>query len=73
MNISSLEPYKKEEVLVEYSAVFPKPYPSQTRHLLPNQDYGAFKSIDLQNPKIEVAEIEVVNEAGRRKIECDYP
>lgn len=64
--ISSLEPYKKEEVLVEYSAVFPKPYPSQTRHLLPNQDYGAFKSIDLQDPKIEVAEIEVVNEAGRR-------
>ena len=51
-------------MLVEYSAVFPEPYPSQTRHLLPNQDYGAFKSIDLQDPKIEVVEMEVVNEMG---------
>ena len=49
---------------MEYSAVFPKPYPSQTRHLLPNQDYGAFKSIDLQDPKIEVVDMEVVNEMG---------
>lgn len=51
-------PYHKEDVLIEYSIDLPKPYASQTRYLLPNQDYGAFKSIELSNPKIEITRIE---------------
>ena len=49
-----LAPYKKEEIVVEYSISLPQPYQSQTRYLLPNQDYGAFKSITLSNPNIEM-------------------
>ena len=55
---SFLAPYTKEEVIVEYSIDLPQPYQSQTRYLLPNQDYGAFKSIELFNPKIEWSDME---------------
>lgn len=51
-------------MLVEYSVELPSPYPSQKRYLLPNQDYGAFKSIDLHDPKIEVVEIDVLGDQG---------
>lgn len=51
-------------MLVEYSVELPSPYPSQKRSLLPNQDYGAFKSIDLHDPKIEVVEIDVLGDQG---------
>lgn len=59
-----IEPYKKTEVFVEYSVALPAPYPSKKRYLLPNQDYGAFKSIHLEDPKIEVVDIEVLNGIG---------
>ena len=52
---------------MQYTAEFPAPLPSQKRYLLPNQDYGAFKSINLVNPKIEVTSIEVVSEKGDRR------
>lgn len=54
-------------MFVQYTAEFPAPFPSQKRYLLPNQDYGAFKSINLVNPKIEVTSIEVVSEKGDRR------
>ena len=36
----------------------PEPYPSQKRYLLPNQDYGGFKAIHLENPEIQVVQLE---------------
>lgn len=51
-------------MFVEYSVALPAPYPSQKRYLLPNQDYGAFKSISLEDPKIEVVDIMVVSDVG---------
>lgn len=44
-------------------------FPSQKRYLLPNQDYGAFKSIALVDPKIEVTAVEPVSDSGRRRKE----
>ena len=51
-------------MFVQYAVELPAPYPSQKRYLLPNQDYGAFKSIHLVNPKIEIESIEEVSERG---------
>lgn len=65
-----LAPHKKEEVLVEYSVVLPEPYESQTRYLLPNQDYGAFKSIELSNPKIDVEVVECTEKECVVELTC---
>ena len=46
-------------MLVEYTVQLPEPYPSQKRYLLPNQDYGAFNAIQLENPEIEVVQIDI--------------
>lgn len=54
-------------MLVEYAVELPAPFPSQKRYLLPNQDYGAFKSIALVDPKIEVKTIEPVSDSGGRR------
>ena len=53
---------------MQYAVELPAPYPSQKRYLLPNQDYGAFKSIHLVNPKIEIESIEVVSERGESSV-----
>ena len=53
---------------MEYAVELPAPFPSQKRYLLPNQDYGAFKSIVLVDPKIEVTAVEPVSDSdGRRE------
>lgn len=46
-------------MLVEYAVELPDPYPSQKRYLLPNQDYGAFNAIQLENPEIQVVQLEI--------------
>ena len=54
---------------MEYAVELPTPFPSQKRYLLPNQDYGAFKSIRLIDPRIEVKAIEPVSDSGGRRAE----
>lgn len=54
---------------MEYAVELPAPFPSQKRYLLPNQDYGAFKSIALVDPKIEVKAVEPVSDSGGRREE----
>ena len=53
---------------MQYEVELPAPFPSQKRYLLPNQDYSAFKSIGLVDPKIEVRSIDVVNDRGERSV-----